>query len=199
MYRSNRVTPIYTLLNFTCLLLADDLKLELERYWTSSDLTDLQFKQEVERFGLYLKRRISTGCFKSPFLEEVLDFELAMNELQFIPRRSISRQIRCARTGRDPGPFQLNPLIRVVRFWHEPFELLDSLRKERVPLEVLPRREFIIVLDASQEQIDMRCLDAAHGNILLRFLSDGVSQQHSDAFAKLVSEGLLIPKLPDRE
>ena len=87
MYRSNRVTPIYTLLNFTCFLLGDKLKEELEGYWASSELIDLQYKEEIERFGQYLKRRIHDGAIKSQFVEEVLDFELAMNELQFVPRK----------------------------------------------------------------------------------------------------------------
>jgi hypothetical protein len=195
MYRSNRVTPIYTLLNFTCFLLGDKLKGELEKYWTSSELLDLQFKEEIERFAYYLKRRIHEGAIENRFLEEVLDFELAMNELQFVPRKKLLAQIRDTQSGWESGPFQINPLIRVVRFRHEPFELLSLLRQGNRQVDELAEGEFIVLLDAAQEQIDVRQLDAERGNILLRVQADGICRQYSEDVAQLVLARLMIPKL----
>ncbi len=199
MYRSNRVTPIYTLLNFTCFLLGDKLKDELEGYWGNSELLDLQFKEEIERFGQYLKHRIHEGAIKSHFVEEVLDFELAINALQFVPRKRLLTQIRNTQSGRDFNLFQLNPLIRVVRFRHEPFELLALLRQGRIPADELPNGEFIVLLDVAQEQISMKQLDTEQGDFLLRVQADGICRQYSDDVAQLVREQLIIPKLTNPE
>jgi hypothetical protein len=197
MYRSNRVTPIYTLLNFTCVLLADGLKKELDEYWTSSSLPDLQFKQEIERFSQYLKRRIASGAITNPFLEEVLDFELAMNTLRYIPRRRILQRIRETPAPQDAGPLQLNPLIRVVRFRHEPFELLDLLRQKLPIPDQLPSGEFFVLLSAVEEQMDIKQLDAKLGNILLRIQADGAWRGRSDEFGELLLAGLVVPALPE--
>jgi len=197
MYRSNRVTPIYTLLNFTCFLLGDKFKEELEGYWASSELLDLQFQEEIERFGRYLKHRIRKGAIESHFVDEVLDFELAINELQFVPRKRLLRQIRNTRPGRRSSLFQLNPLMRVVRFRHEPFELLGLLRQGHMPVNELPEGEFIVLLDATQERINVKQLDTKQGEILLRVQAEGICRQYSDDLAKLVLEQLMIPKLTD--
>jgi hypothetical protein len=199
MYRSNRVTPIYTLLNFTCFLLGDKLKDELERYWASSVLPDLQFKEEIERFSQYLKRRIHEGAIDDHFLGEVLDFELAVNEVQFISRRRLLQQINDIQSGWESGPFQLNPLIRVVRFRHEPFELLSLLRQGYMPPDELPDGEFLVLLDATQERIDVKQLDKEQADILLHVQAEGICRQYSDTVAKLVLERSLIPKLTDRD
>jgi len=197
MYRSNRVTPIYTLLNFTCFLLGDKLKEELEGYWASSELIDLQYKEEIERFGQYLKRRIHDGAIKSQFVEEVLDFELAMNELQFVPRKRLLEQIRNTQSERGSDLFQLSPLVRIVRFRHEPFELLDLLRQGHMPVNEVPKGKFILLLDAAPERINMKQLDTKQGDILLRVQAEGTCREYSDNIAELVLEQLMIPKLTD--
>jgi hypothetical protein len=197
MYRSNRVTPIYTLLNFTCVLLAGDLKKELDEYWTSSSLPDLQFKQEIERFSQYLKRRIASGAITNPFLEEVLNFELAMNELRYIPRRRILQRIREAPAANEADPLQLNPLIRVVQFRHEPFELLDLLRQKRAIPDQSPSGEFFVLLSAVEEQMDIKPLDTNLGNILIRIQADGRCWRRSGEFRDLLLAGLVVPAMPE--
>jgi hypothetical protein len=193
IYRSNRITPIYTLLHFTCLLLADDLKREVEEYWISSELPDLQFKPEIERFSRFLRRRVTAGAITNPFVEEILDFELAMNELQFIPRRRILQQIRDTGAGQESGQLQLSPLIRLLRFQHEPFELLEILGREQRPPDELPRGEFLIVLSAVEERVNMKQLDTKLGEILLRIQTDGACRKPGDEVMELVRAGLVVP------
>jgi hypothetical protein len=196
MYRSNRITPIYTLLNFTCFLLGADLKREVDEYWTSSQLPDLQFKEEIERFGRYLKGRITAGAITNPFVEEVLNFELAMNELQFVPRQKILCQIQRAMARGETGLFRVNPLIRVLLFRHEPFEVVDTLRQGRAPSGELPRGEFFVVLSALEEPIDMKRLDANLGNVLFRIQNQGVCPQDTDGLRGLLQFGLSVPVDP---
>lgn len=196
MYRSNRITPLYTLLNFTCLLLGADLKKQVDEYWRRSQLPDLQFKQEIERFSHYLKDRIIAGAITNPLVEEVLDFELAMNELQFVPRQRIISRIQRLARGKA-GALQVNPLIRVVLFRHEPFEMLEILRQGRAPSDGLPRGEFFVVLSAVEEQIDMKRLDANLGNVLFRIQKQGVCQPYTDELRELTRLGLLVPVVPN--
>ena len=197
IYRSNRITPLYTFLHFACLLLADGLKTEVDQYWASADAPDLQFKPEVERFGRFLKSRIVTNAITNPFLDEVLDYELAVNALQFISRQKILAQIQSARSRPEPGPLQLNPLIRIVRFRHEPFELLKYLGQEQVPPGEVPSGEFFIVLDAAEEQIQLKQLDNQLGRVLLRIQEDGVCRQNSPEVMELARAGLVVPVLSE--
>jgi hypothetical protein len=198
LYRSNRMVPIYTLLNLTCLLLGDDLKKQTTEYWASSQ-PDLQFKEEVARFSQYLKARAAAGAITNPFLEEVLDFELAIIELQVTPRRRILREIRDAQAGKRLGPLQLNPLIRVVRFRHDPLVLLDMLRQRRAATGELPEGEVFVALSAVGEQLDMKLLDAKLGQILMSIQTDGGCRQYCDDLMEAVQEGFLVPTLPPQE
>lgn len=193
IYRSNRITPLYTMLHFSCLLLADRLKTEVDQYWASSDAPDLQFKPEIERFGRFLKSQIVTGVITNPYLDEILDFELAVNALQFISRKQILEQIKSATSRPESGPLEMNPLVRVVRFRHEPFELLKYLEQELVPADEVPGGEFFIVIDAIEEQIRFKQLESRLGRALLRIQEDGTCLERSLEVMELVRAGLAVP------
>ena len=193
VYRSNRITPLYTMLHFSCLLLADRLKTEVDQYWAISDAPDLQFKPEIERFGRFLKSRIVTGVITNPYLDEILDYELAVNALQFISRQKILVQIQSATSQPESGPLQLNPLIRVVRFRHEPFELLKYLEQEKVPPSEVPGGEFFIVINAAGELIEWGQLDGDLGRVLLRIQEDGICRERSPEVMELARAGLVVP------
>jgi hypothetical protein len=150
LHRSNRITPIYTLLPSTCLLLGEAFGAVMQAYWDSSEFDDLQFKSEVQRFGRYLGRRIDAGEFAIPLLDEVLEFELAWNELRFVPRRRVLREL-----GGCSVPMRMHPLVRLVRFSHEPEEMLGRLaRRERPPYR-LPRGDYYVQLSAIGETLEV--------------------------------------------
>ena len=69
IYRSNRMTPLYTMLHFTCVLLGERLKPVVDDFWATADAPDLQFKPEIERFAQYLGRRLAEGSLIDPYLE----------------------------------------------------------------------------------------------------------------------------------
>jgi hypothetical protein len=133
LYRSNRVTPVYTLLHYTCVVLGDRLKETLDAYWAATELLDLQFKNEIERFARFLRDRIARGALTDEYVEEVLDFELAVNELRFAPRRAILAGIRAGRGTRTPTAQDPHELTRIVRFRHDPSAVLNALAEGRVP------------------------------------------------------------------
>ena len=82
LYRMNRVTPVYTQLTNTCTILGDQLLVKLlEEFWLVQAETTLQFRDEVLEFGRFILHK----AFAIPFLEEVLRFEMIINELSYLP------------------------------------------------------------------------------------------------------------------
>ncbi len=157
LHRMNRVTPIYTLLHYTCLVLGDALQDTLEDYWAASALHDLEFKHEIHRFARFLRDRVERAASADPFVLEVLEFEIAVNELRFAPRRDILAGLQ--RRGGDardtPG---IHPLMRVVRFRHDPAALLASLAGGTVPRE-LPEVESFLLLSRLDEELSATPLE----------------------------------------
>jgi hypothetical protein len=166
LYRSNRVTPIYTLLHYTCVALGDRLPSTLDAYWAATHLRDLEFKQEIHRFGRFLDQQIEQGAILDPFVAEVLEFELALNDLRFAPRREILRQLRQP-PGDAPRPqdLEMHPLTRVVRFQHEPAVLLDALAQGHLPRQ-LPRAESFLLLSVVDEAVTVSALEPESGSRL---------------------------------
>jgi hypothetical protein len=192
LYRQNRVTPIYTLLHYTCLVLGDRLKDTLDAYWASNELRDLEFKPEIDRFARFLRGRLAASAIVDPFLEEVLAFELALSELRFAPRREILGRLRdrCAAAGESPR-FQLHPLLRVVRLAHDPGHLLEALAQGRVPRE-LPENESFLLLSVIGEALSAETLDPHTGQMLRRLQADGGSRTPA-GLDRLVESGILVP------
>ena len=158
LYRSNRVTPIYTLLHYTCLVLGDRLKDTLDAYWAATELRDLQFRSEIERFASFLRERIAQGGLIDPHVEEVLEFELAVNELRFAPRRAILGTIGGG-TDVSIAP-EVHALTRIVRFRHEPSAVLNALAEGRVP-RGLPECETVLLLSVVGGELSVQALDPA--------------------------------------
>ena len=145
LYRVNRIAPIYTLLPRTCFLLGADLARESELYWATHEDAVLQFMREAERFAAFLRGRVRGGVTLSAFLSEILDLELAMGALQYRPPAAAA----CG--DGDGDRLQLHPLVRLVRFQHEPTQLMRCLTEMRRPPADLGTGEFWILLRAGQE------------------------------------------------
>jgi hypothetical protein len=105
LYRMNRVTPVYSQLSNTCMLLNDELIPLIEEFWKHLAKPSLQFREEVLEFGDFLLNRINTDLVRIPYLKEVLQLEIAMNELSYLPE----------------GEY------RMLRFEHDIFSVLRSL------------------------------------------------------------------------
>jgi hypothetical protein len=194
LYRSNRVTPVYTLLHYTCMALGERLKDNLEQYWAHAALRDLEFKHEIHRFAHFLKARIATSAIVDPFLEEILNFELAVNELRFAPRRELLRRL----AGRDAAmvsssDLRMHPLTRVVRFRHAPADLLGSLAQGRVPRD-LPETEAFLLLSVVTDSLTATILEPTLGRPLCDLQADGMSHAWTDAdrVGDLVNSGIVV-------
>ena len=161
LYRSNRITPIYTLLHYTCLVLGDQLQKVLDSYWSSDTLRDLEFKQETRRFASFLKKLIQQRVIKDDIVEEVLDLELAVNELRFAPRRKILRELQT----RGAADNELHPLMRIVRFTHDPRMILDALKMGVAPKD-LPSIESYVLLSRINDELEVNMIGVQLGRKL---------------------------------
>ena len=192
LYRVNRITPVYTLLPFTCFVLGDDLGREAELFWESYAETDLQFKREIDCFADFLRRRLHAGHLANPFLEEVLRFELATNVLRFLPRREIARGLSEAGSSPDDLPLWLHPLLRVVSFRHDPGELLHYLAQMLRPPSDLARGEYFLLLDARGVELEVKKIDPCLGRLLQAIAIGPVSSLAPEDAEALVQAGLLV-------
>lgn len=110
LYRMNRVTPVYSQLSNTCALLKDRLIPLVEEFWQYLAKPSLQFREEVLEFGNFLMNKINAGIISMPYLKEVLQLEIAMNELSYLPE----------------GEY------RMLRFEHDIFFVLKALADGRL-------------------------------------------------------------------
>ncbi|QJB40774.1 hypothetical protein HF324_24220 [Chitinophaga oryzae] len=136
LYRVNRITPIYTLLPYTCLLLGDRLMPLATAFWEACRQSDLQFKREIEGFAGYLEKQIAQGRLQVLYLPEILRMETAINALKFLPKQQ------------DAASH-----VRYIPFEHEPGPLLEALSALRIP-EVAPAiGNWLLIIDYSGEEM----------------------------------------------
>ena len=195
LYRSNRVTPIYTLLNYTCRSLGDQFKTLLDQYWEMKHFQDNQFHSEVERFGAFLRQRLADGTISSPFTAELLQFELALNALEFSPRKELLRELEKLPPAQPDTPCRLHPLARIVRFRHDAATLLAAAARGVMPAPDLPEQDTLVALSfmngtASLTQLpDDACRLLADGDQITEPLTPRLAPELAEA-------GLLVPSLP---
>lgn len=154
LYRTNRLTPVVLLLPFTCFVLGTRMKWIAERFWGDRK-TDLQFRGEIQRFATFLRELLDSGELEEALLEETLAFELATNDLRFAPRRQI-----VARVGGEVGTaVRLHPLVRIVRFRHDPARLLQLLAEMAPPPYELEEGDFPVVLLGGAGDLEVRRIE----------------------------------------
>ena len=189
LYRSNRIIPLHTRLPYSCALLGERFGPEVTEFWEQK-AAEAGFGAEVENFAAFLRERLASAALESPYLLETLGFELAFDQLRLAPRRRLLDQIR----GREPtGRWGLNPLLRVVRFDHDPSVLLGELADKRVPRGV-PAGTFYLALDFCGDPPAMRAVDARFGNVLAGVApGDAVSLEDDSLLRDMVESRLLVP------
>lgn len=180
LYRINRVTPIYTLMPYTCKVLDDKILPVLTSFWNTHARTTMQFKDEVSLFCQFLKSKIAAGEVAVPYLEEVLHFETTVNELRYQKRET--RWVRNAATSR----FVLNPQVRVVPFQHHPKELFAALTSgSGHPLPKLRPGTYYLLLRQHEEEVDMNVISDEMGAILTHI------ENYNELPAALLETGLV--------
>lgn len=155
LYRVNRITPIYTMLPYTCFLLGSQLMPLIEAFWAIDNRSDLQFKREITIFGEFILGKLMNGEIENRYLREIVDMELAMNELKFLPRAALLEM-------GEPEE-GLHPLIRLVRFDHPPEALLTALAGMQLPEKEDITGEYWLMIDQREEELSFSTLPRRNG------------------------------------
>ena len=87
LHRSNRISTILTLLPGTVHLLGKELRATADRFWTRFPVPDFTTRREIRRFCTWLLEEVDGGRVGSPYLSEMVGWELAQYELRMMPRK----------------------------------------------------------------------------------------------------------------
>jgi hypothetical protein len=192
LYRSNRITPIYTLLNYTCLSLGDQFGPLMDQFWDARQYQDGQFQGEVERFGAFLRQQIADGIVMSPFAGELLEFELAINELEFGPRKEVLREFGRLPPPQADTPCRLHPLARIVRFKHSPAALISAATAGVFTPPDIPAQEALVVLSTLDGDLKITQLSDTTCRAVDDLNSPTVGRLTPRLAPELASAGLLV-------
>jgi hypothetical protein len=193
LYRANRLTLIFNLLPLTCFLLGDKLMNEATEFWRSFEETRLQYNEEVERFGDFLRHRIELGAQRDPILAEVLEYELAVNRVRFSARLEILAGLQSAKaTACRTSIIRLHPLIRVLLFRHEPERLLELLTEQRPPPYELAHGEFWLLLDGTGEELVTKSIAPDIGRLLAAIGPGSELSLSAEDVETLIDSGLAV-------
>jgi hypothetical protein len=193
LYRSHRVTPIYTALHLTCLALANQLESELDEYFKSVECADSRVRLEIERFARFLERRVASGALPIDCLRELLDFELASNDLRTLPRRRLlAETAELPHCTRDVAA-RLHPLVRVARFSYDTRALFATIAHGDAT-DTLPRKESFVLISVQQDPAPQVVpVDRELGRILWELQQTGVFRGSDAQFDSLAQRGLIVP------
>jgi hypothetical protein len=171
----------------------------MELFWRTCEHTNLQFKAEVEQFAAFIRDRVKSGNVEDPYISEVLEFELAIDDLRFKPRRRILLALQRAPAEMQPTGVSMNPLVRLLRFRHNPVVLLQMLVEQKQPPSKLPEGEFFLLLDGRANDLALSMMESRTGRQLEEVARGGYGLSPSTDFVVLIKEGLLVPVPRDDE
>lgn len=193
LYRANRLAPIYNLLPDTCFLLGDKLIAEAIEFWKDFDQSRLQFNEEVERFGDFLRKRIALGVHRDAILADVLEYELVVNKFRFMQRSEVLARVESANAAvSEAGRIYLHPLIRVLLFRHEPRALLALLSDRCSPPFQLEQGEFWLLLDAKAEELQTKVIPSDLGRLLAAIDAESELAMSDEDVQLLKESGLVV-------
>jgi len=157
LYRYNRIVTLVAVLPGTVHLLADEARAVADEFWAAHP-PDRNMRRESERFAAFIRAALESGRLASPYLREVVDYEMARYLLAAAPRPG--RLAEPADVGDADGLVVLHPLVRVAAFAHDPAVLLPHLAAKRPPpYPDVPEGEHYLLLDRRDGAYRERPLD----------------------------------------
>ncbi|HSU14525.1 hypothetical protein [Longimicrobium sp.] len=195
LYRYNRITTLVAILPGTVHLLGGEARAVADEFWAAHP-PDRNMRREAERFAGFIRAAVASGRLASPYLREVVDFEMMRYELAAAPQPGLLEQQ--VETGDAETPFAPHPLVRVAAFAHDPAVLLPHLAaKRKPPFDDVPEGEYHLLLDRRDGAYHERPLDArlARAMIAAAAGEDPVAHEREE----LAAAGLLVRVGPDAE
>ena len=155
LYRYNRITTLATIFSGTLHLLGGEARAVADEFW-AEHLPDRNMRREAERFAAFVRDALERGRLSSPYLREVVDYEMMRYELAMAPQPS-----RISEQGAVDA-IDTHPLVRVAIFQHDPAILLRHLAaKDPLPYDDVPEDEYHLLLDRRGSGLVERVLDAS--------------------------------------
>ncbi len=187
LYRAGRIGQMVAVLPLSCFLLGDHFRREAEAFWERHPHPDPMSPRELPRWAAFLHDRLRAGALDSPYLAEVVGYEMAHFQVGMAPPPAPGLDS----PGAEGGPLRLDPRLRVVPFRHDPVRLLRYLTERRPPPYAdLEEGEFNLLVDG-------RGLERVSGAITpslaraLRAVEDGTALS-SENERVLLSAGLVV-------
>jgi hypothetical protein len=199
LYRANRLTPLNRILPITLGVLGAELRPVVNRFWRSR-AASLQSAGEAESFARFLRQQLAEGTIVDPILAEVVDFELAVSELRFLSRKQAAALVEHESGAGHDGPeipeglLIRHPLIRVVRFRHDPDLVFGRIAEGGAAGCSFPEEEHFLVLDWRAEDLRLCDLGARLGAFLETFGSEARCAAGEQAAALRRAGYLVVPR-----
>lgn len=83
LYQLNRFTPLMEHMPYTCRVLNPVIRQYTRAFWDSHLKTNFQFRDEVLLFARFILGQIQRGDIAIPYLEDIINFEIAWNHIRF--------------------------------------------------------------------------------------------------------------------
>lgn len=187
LYRYNRIMALAAVLPGTLHLLGPDMRALSDAFWAAHG-HDRNLHREAERFVEMLGEALDAGRLSSPFLREVMAFELLRHEVAGLPHRAMAARVAEEAARWPDGPLAPHPLVRVAAFAHDPAVLLPRLAaKQPLPYDDLAEGEFFLLLDCREGSYRERAVEPGWGRVLL-----GRERGDAEAVAVMEREGVLV-------
>ncbi|HEU0054392.1 MAG TPA: hypothetical protein VFQ39_14490, partial [Longimicrobium sp.] len=113
LHRTNRINSILEMLPLTIFVIGNEVRRMADLFWTDYPNPDFTTRRELHRFAGWLRERIADGTFPSPYLREVVDYEMHLYDLGMAPRKRLAAEAAEADARWPDGPLVLHPLTRL--------------------------------------------------------------------------------------
>jgi len=195
LYRHNRVTALATVAPGTLHLLGDEARDVADAFWAVHG-AERNMRREGEHFAAFVLGMLDDGRLASPYLRDVVQFELVRYQVAVEPRGAALARVAEAARRWPRGALAPHPLVRAAAFAHEPQALLSHLAyRHPPPYDDVAEGEFYLLLDYREAPLEQRPLSVPQGRLLRGAAGGGVAVDDADARA-LAAEGILVPSGP---
>jgi hypothetical protein len=192
LYRYNRIVTLVAVLPGTVHLLAGEARAVADEFWAAHP-PDRNMRRESERFAAFIRAALASGRLASPYLREVVDYEMMRYQLAATPQPD--RPAAPAEVDDADGMLIPHPRVRVAAFAHDPAVLLPHLAAKRpAPYDDVPEGEHYLLLDRRDGTHRERPFDPPFARTLLAAARD--EDLAVDDADELIAAGLLIRTVP---
>lgn len=189
LYRYNRIVTLSAVLPGTLHLLGDAARGVVDAFWAGR-APDRNMRREAALFADFVRGELDAGRLASPYLREVVDFEMARYEVATAPLPAQAADGADLTPGYALAP---HPRVRVAAFAHDPQALLAHLAHRRPPPYAdVAAGEFYLLLDCREGGYRQRPLDPGAARILLAARAGSVDEGFAADLEPLLAEGLLV-------